>query len=144
MNKLSVIKIVSLFLVWRAALFLIAFFSTIFITNFGGRFPYYKNLLISTGLPAWIWGFGNFDGVHYLNIAQFGYMAEYSQSFFPAYPLLIKIFSFGRYYFLSGMFISNILFLFCKKREILAGWIFCRDCLCHQDSWGFFVSRHWL
>lgn len=111
MNKLSKIRIFVIFVIWRSALFVIAFISTIVIRDFGARFPYYTDLLVSTGLPTWIWGFGNFDGVHYLNIAKSGYFAQYTQSFFPAYPLLIKVFSFGSNYFASGLILSNILFL---------------------------------
>lgn len=104
-------KILPLFLVWRIGLFLVAFLSIFLFPVFGSRFPYYKELLISTGFPYWVWGFGNFDGVHYLNIAQAGYFAKYSQAFFPLYPLLIRLFSFGSNFFLVGLIISNVFFL---------------------------------
>lgn len=91
MNNLF-IKIISLFLIWRVALFLVAFVATL-ILQFGGRFPYANVVLTVTGFPSWIWGFGNFDGVHYLRIAQNGYTAEYSQAFFPLYPLIVSIFT---------------------------------------------------
>ncbi len=81
-----------------------------------------------TELPSWIWGFGNFDGVHYLRIAQNGYNAEYSQAFFPLYPLLIRFFTdlnpfmhknpmldtriyVDPSYFFTGFILSNIFFL---------------------------------
>ncbi len=105
-------KIISIFIVWRVSLFIIAFLAVIFIPNFGAQFPYYQGELISTGLPSWIWGFGNFDGVHYLRIVKEGYASAYSQAFFPLYPILIKAFSFGESVsFITGLLISNISFL---------------------------------
>lgn len=103
--------ILTFFLAWRVGLFLVGFLATWLIPDFGARFPYFDTELISTGLPSWIWGFGNFDGVHYLRIAKFGYEAQFSQAFFPLYPILIKLFSFGQYYFWSGFLVSNLLFL---------------------------------
>lgn len=104
--------------------------ATVFIVNFGNRFPYVDRVLSITGLPDWIWGFGNFDGVHYLRIAQDGYAAQYSQAFFPLYPFLIRLFNFlpkggldlniytDPSYFYTGMllsvafFVSALYFLF--------------------------------
>ncbi len=106
-------RILSLFIIWRVSLFVVAFLATTLIPNFGARFPYYNNLLIPTGLPSWIWGFGNFDGVHFLRIAMLGYEgSNLSQAFFPLYPLLIKIFAFGNQWFLSGFIVANIFSLF--------------------------------
>lgn len=57
----------------------------------------------------------NFDGVHYLSIAKEGYRDN--ERFFPLYPLLIRIFSFGlgvpfgAPYFFAGLAISNLSFL---------------------------------
>jgi hypothetical protein len=73
-----------------------------------------------TFLGPSIWA--NFDGIHYLKIAQFGY-AEFQQAFFPLYPLLIRllanIFDTPQRYVISGLLISNIsyvilLFVFTK------------------------------
>lgn len=91
--SMTIRKILALFLGWRVVLFIIGFFAVLIIPNFGNRFPYANTSLIPTGLPAWIWGFGNFDGVHYLRLAQDGYKAEFSQAFFPLYPLFIHIFN---------------------------------------------------
>jgi len=118
-------KIVALFITWRVALFFIAFLSIYLLPVFGARFPYADRALEITHLPYWIWGFGNFDGVHYLRIAQDGYLAQYSQAFFPVFPILIRFFSliFPRIqmldtniftdpaFFYSGMILSNIFFL---------------------------------
>lgn len=84
------------------------------IPQFGARFPYYEERLIATGLPHFIWSFGNFDGVHYLGIAQDGYAYQFTQVFFPLYPILIKIFSYAMLgnFLVSGLVISNLVF-FC-------------------------------
>lgn len=111
---------------WRVSLFIIAYLAQIFIPNWGGRFPYADRELEITGLPSWIWGFGNFDGVHYLRIAQNGYNFLASQAFFPLYPLIIRFFStvipknpfldtqvfVDPAFFYSGMLISNLFFVF--------------------------------
>lgn len=105
-------KILSFFIIWRLALFVAAFIAVLLIPNFGARFPYYESLLITTGLPDWIWGFGNFDGVHYINIAKEGYWAANTQAFFPGYPLLIRYFKILDSFFITGIFLSNLMFLF--------------------------------
>lgn len=112
-------KILLLFIVWRVGLFFIAFIATLVIPGFGGRFPYADKLLIPTGLPEWIWGFGNFDGVHYIKIAEEGYKAEYSQAFFPLFPYLMGLlgnilsnfFNYQLAYFLSGLVLANLFFV---------------------------------
>src|SRR4030065_2941316 len=118
-------KIVALFLSWRVLLFVVAFFALYLIPKWGGRFPYAERVLIPTGLPYWVWGFGNFDGVHYLRIAQDGYLAQYSQAFFPLFPILISILAFvfpkvpsldtniftDPVFFYSGIILSNLFFL---------------------------------
>ncbi len=111
--KNPISKIIALFIVWRFTLFLIAFISPTVIPKFGGTFPYYQNLLMGSGLPHFIWSFANFDGVHYLNIAKVGYSYQYTQAFFPLYPILIKagsIITFGNL-IISGLLISNLAFL---------------------------------
>lgn len=97
-----------LFLSWKILIYLTAFLSVYFFIDFGDKFPYYREVLISTGLPYWLWGFGNFDGVHYIRIATSGYNFDYTQVFFPLYPLLINLFSFGNYHLIAGLVISGI------------------------------------
>lgn len=118
-------RIFTSFLIWRVALFFVAYLSIFFIPVFGARFPYADRVLEITHLPYWIWGFGNFDGVHYLRIAQDGYLAQYSQAFFPLFPILIKAFTFifpkdlslntalftDPAYFYSGLILSNLFFI---------------------------------
>lgn len=106
-------KIVILFLIWRSLLFIVAGLSPVFIHQFGARFPYYQERLIDTKFPHSIWSFGNFDGVHYLGIAQDAYAAQYTQAFFPFYPILIKAVSFLTFgnLLVSALLVSNAAFL---------------------------------
>ena len=106
--------IAGLFLIWRLLLFAASFLAEKFI-SFTPRFPYSDIFLIPSMLPRWIWGFGNFDGVHYLTIASRGYQAQFTQVYFPLFPLLLKYF----YLILplgnplvNGLILSNLLFLF--------------------------------
>lgn len=123
-NKQVFVKILKYFISWRILLFVVAFLATILISKFGGRFPYADRVLSITNLPNWIWGFGNFDGVHYLRLAQNGYSAVFTQAFFPLYPLLIRlinIFPKGSQdlniftdpsYFYAGILVSSVAFIF--------------------------------
>ena len=125
MKKSEVFFIIRSFILWRVALFFVAYLAIYFIPIFGASFPYYDRVLEITHLPNWIWGFGNFDGVHYLRIAQDGYVAAFSQAFFPLFPLLIRtIASFvpknamldtaiytDPAFFYSGLVLANSIFL---------------------------------
>jgi len=109
-NKELVI-VATLFAIWRYTLFLFAFFAKMLLPQFGARFPY-VGVLEESGLPYWIWSFGNFDGVHYLRIAQDGYAYQFTQAFFPLYPILIKLVSYitlGNF-LVAALLISNITF----------------------------------
>lgn len=106
-------KVLVAFVVWRVITLLVAGFSPIFLPVFGAKFPYYHERLIATNLPHFLWSLGNFDGVHYLGIAQSAYSAQFTQAFFPLYPLVIRIFSlltFGSLFW-SAFLLSNIFFL---------------------------------
>jgi len=87
------ILILAVFICWNLFLSIISFFSVFLIPVYGGWFPYVEEVLKITRLPFWIWGWGSFDGVHYLRIAQNGYTSFSSQAFFPLYPLLIRFFN---------------------------------------------------
>ncbi|MEK7565617.1 MAG: hypothetical protein AAB506_01055 [Patescibacteria group bacterium] len=107
-------KIIEIFLFWRFSLLFIGFVS-INILPFKASFPYIDETLISSGFPQWLWQWGNFDGVHYLTIAQHGYLGlvNNEQVFFPLYPLLIKLLYFlTQNYLASGLLISNFSILF--------------------------------
>lgn len=105
--------VISIFIFWRIFLFLAAWLGEKMM-SFSPRFPYADVYLIPSGLPHWLWSFANFDGVHYLTIATLGYAAQFTQVFFPLYPMLINL-----VHTLSnidpliiGLIISNIFFFF--------------------------------
>lgn len=104
--------LISSFLIWRLALFVCAIISSLVLV-FTPKYPYWETLLLPSGLPQWFWSWAGFDGVHYLTIGQFGYAAQYTQAFFPLYPLLIRFISpvFLGNFVLTGLIISNGLFL---------------------------------
>jgi Gpi18-like mannosyltransferase len=67
-------------------------------------------------MPAWFYQFGNFDGVHYVGIAADGYARQFTQAFFPLYPMLIKILApiFLGNFVLAGIAVSSVFtFLAC-------------------------------
>ena len=106
--------LLSIFFIWRLTLFLIAWLGEKLV-SFTPSFPYSDIYLIPSGLPNWLWSFANFDGVHYLTIAISGYSAQFTQVFFPLYPLLvgllIKLFLFLPP-IIIGLLVSNLFFLF--------------------------------
>lgn len=80
--------------------------------SFKESFPYIDSTLITSGLPQWLWQWGNFDGVHYLNIAKNGYDGFGLQVFFPFYPSLIKLLFFlTGSHLISALLISHLAFL---------------------------------
>lgn len=97
------------FLVWRLLTFLAAFLA-IRIMPFKPSFPYWESTLMPFGSPLF-WSWANFDGVHYLGIAKLGYFAQFTQAFFPLYPLVVRWlnFIFGNLLF-TGLLISNFCF----------------------------------
>lgn len=103
-------KILGLFLGWRIFLFLVSILAIFVIPEFGSSFPYFDTELMTTGLPDWVWSFGNFDGVHYLRLARLGYEgSRFSQAFFPLYPALISLFNaVVNNLFLSALILSNL------------------------------------
>jgi hypothetical protein len=100
------------FVIWRIVDFIVAFIARTAgapYTRFDYIYHIDKN---SSFIPKFFISFANFDGAHYLGIAQKGYQ-PLTQSFFPLYPLVIRLLNplFGSSYFLTGMVVSNICFL---------------------------------
>ena len=96
-----------IFLLWRTGLFLVAYLGSLFL-GFNAGFPYIETFLIGSGFPQWFWQWGNFDGVHYLNIAANGYQDYGVQAFFPLYPKTIWLLNYITHNsLLSGFLISN-------------------------------------
>lgn len=101
------------FLSWRIYLILIVFLATNFIPLAGKNF--FGGGLENYLAKPWFFGWANFDGEHYLSIANFGYK-DLEQAFFPIYPLLMRILASPfeinfTTLTLSGLVISNLAFL---------------------------------
>lgn len=103
MTKKEVWEIIGLFIVWRLALYFVAFFGS-------GRYPinaiFYDEGTTFSLYKAW----ANWDGVHYLSIAANGYLTNLKTIvLFPGYPLLIKLttFLFGDLFF-SAYLVSHL------------------------------------
>ena len=104
--------IILTFIIWRISLFLVLTLALLLIplnsANFlgGGVERYLDN--------PYLFAWANFDGEHYLSIAQNGYQSL-THSFFPVYPLIIKAFSFLSINLniltVVGLMISNISFI---------------------------------
>ena len=101
-----------LFLSWKVVTLVIAFIAISFVPLVGKNFlgGGFEKYLTNPFLFAW----ANFDGEHYLSIAQIGYRGL-EQAFFPLYPSLMKILTlpFGANVYsltISGILISNICF----------------------------------
>lgn len=76
--------------VWLVGLVAVSFFADTFLP-YKPSFPYSDSVLPDSGLSRWLYSFANFDGVHYLTIADRGYVAALLiQAFFPLFPLLIS------------------------------------------------------
>ncbi len=94
----EVILLLMAFMTWRTVLAIVDYFAPFFI-------PLRDQFL---GPNGWT----NFDGVHYLSIAQSGYF-QFQQAFFPLYPLIIRFF---RLYTIippetSSLIISHLFFM---------------------------------
>jgi len=100
-------QLLKLILGWRAFLIIFAI-GGMFLLPFGDKFPYRESLLVPYGSPIF-YSWAGFDGVHYLTIAEHGYEAQFTQAFFPVYPLLIRWLTLltGNY-LLSGLLISHV------------------------------------
>ncbi len=79
------------FFIWRTILGLFAFFLAKNNFPLHPTFPYYLSELAHK-YPRSLSTFAFFDGIHYLRIAEHGYVDTGTQAFFPLYPLIIRFF----------------------------------------------------
>lgn len=119
-------NLVVIFIIWRLILFTPLIIGVyLILPNVTSDFTYIYNPLASPPSfnSIFLFPWANFDGVHYLNIAQYGYINQ--ARFFPLLPLVINI--------LSTPFLSIINspvthfftgFLFVNLVFILSLWIF--------------------
>jgi len=108
-KRLDYKKIIWLFLAWRVALFIVAYFAHFTIAkNSGTLFPDDIHPL----LAGWIL----FDCNWFTDIAKYGYVGNLSTAFFPLWPLVILLFSKIFFFFnikLVAFGIANLLTLVC-------------------------------
>lgn len=109
-DKKILIWLFKVFFMWRLLTLFFAYLA-IKLIIFKPSFPYWESILKPYGSPLF-WSWANFDGVHYLGIAKNGYFAQYTQAFFPFYPLLVRWsnFLFNNLLF-GGLFISHFSFM---------------------------------
>ncbi len=111
MKKSDLLFIFSSFVIWRVALFVFLFIAIKYVPlqkNFlgGGMQNYLSN--------PWFWSWINFDGEHYLSIAQMGYQ-PLTYFFFPIFPVVSRFIGnlIGGGFFnlaLAGLVVSNVSF----------------------------------
>ena len=110
-------RYIGIFALWFIGILLFSLIATKILPNqkdyLGGGLSNYLRLPL-------FWGFSNFDGEHYVSIAQNGY-APLQHFFFPVYPLLIRIIStvLGHSLFLYNL--SGILVSFVSTAVFLVG-----------------------
>jgi Gpi18-like mannosyltransferase len=106
--------IIFIYIFWRLTLFFIGWLA-IKILPFKPSFPYHEDVLAKLASP-FFWQWANFDGVHYIMIAQHGYKSIFSgitQAFFPLFPLMIRYLNYlVDNYLFSGLIVANLFFLF--------------------------------
>ena len=104
-NKKILNFVILIFSGWRVGLFIVTFLGLSIIPNITQ--PQYNINPPSADLIYWE-RWANWDGAHFLSIAQYGY-EPFQVVFFPLYPLLIKFLSLlTTNYFWAGFIISQI------------------------------------
>lgn len=124
------------FVVWRAALFFFGWLAQ-YVFRYAPSFPYADSILLPSQLPQWLYSWANFDGVHYLTIAEKGYVGTgLIQAFFPLLPAIlmrgISLLFGGQLHLLAfGLVLTNIF-------ALLSVWVwfaFLRDQLSERSAW---------
>lgn len=109
LNKKRIVFILLAFLAWRFGLQTLTAVADR-VVPYAPTFPYSSTLLPQFTSIRAVYSWANFDGVHYLTIAEKGYKGTaLIQAFFPLYPKLMSFMgsSNGNYLF-SGLFISHV------------------------------------
>lgn len=109
-NKKIIFWLIKVFVPWRLFLVLISFLAQQ-ILPFKPSFPFSETFLKPFG-PQLLWIWGNFDGVRYISLGQYGYLGpkDFGQTFFPLYPFLINKFSIFFNPLIAALIISNTAF----------------------------------
>jgi hypothetical protein len=128
LTRKELTKLTGIFILWRTLLFVLGAVADTFL-KYQPSFPYFDSLLPSFGASRWLYSWANFDGVHYLTIAEKGYKGTgLIQAFFPLFPYVLlhggKLLL-GNFFnsLLIGLVLSNVFafamiviwFIFIKK-----------------------------
>ncbi len=117
-SKTQLLGLTVIVVVWRLALFAAGAVADR-VLLYKPSFPYAYTLLPKYELPYWLSSWANFDGVHYLTIAERGYKGTgLIQAFFPMYPgLMAAVRLIVPNALLAGLLVSNLTL-------IVAVWLF--------------------
>ena len=104
--------IIKVYFIWFISLLVVSFLAIKFLP-FRPRFPYWDAILSNLSPYQFIWHWANFDGPHYITIAEKGYIGTgLIQAFFPLYPLVVRYFNiFLRNWLYTGLILSNLFFI---------------------------------
>lgn len=128
-KKDELITLALLIFNWKTILFLVSYIASL-VLEYKPSFPYPKNLTLF-GTHRWLYSWANFDGVHYLTIAENGYVGTaLIQAFFPVYPFLIKIIDSLHNLLITGFLLSN----FFSIVFIVLFYYFLKEFFTHQKS----------
>lgn len=102
--------ILKFFILWRLGLLIIALLGSLSFAQVANGSP--GSMAEGKKLSYWL-SWAQWDGGHYLQIAQSGYQNQTDTAFFPLYPLLIKTITpvFYGNFVAAGLIISNVSFL---------------------------------
>lgn len=121
-NFIKRANLLNIFFVWRAVLFTPLIIASYIISyNLSSPVSYIYKYINNPNLSLnaiFLFPWANFDGIHYLNIAEYGYTNQ--ARFFPLFPLLMNILPSGfmmRFILVNSIFILA-LFFFKKLIEI--------------------------
>jgi len=111
-NKKILTFILGLFVFLRAITLIAAFYGTKLLKFNTASFPTadWETFMPKFNFPL-IWSWANFDGFHYLTIAEKGYLFGSTQAFFPLFPILVRL---GKVlignFLLSGLLLNHLFF----------------------------------
>ncbi len=135
-SRQELLRLLCLFLVWRGVLFGVGVLAPSFLP-YEPSFPYADAILAQYHLPQWLYSWANFDGVHYLTIAEKGYVGTgLIQAFFPFLPFILLhslyLLTGGHLNtLLTGLVITNVAMLFC----LILWYVFLKSFLSKQKAW---------
>jgi hypothetical protein len=117
-NREELVGLVGVVVVWRVfLLWLGSLAGRVF--EYAPSFPYADALLPKYGLPQWLYSWANFDGVHYLTIAEKGYIGTgLIQAFFPVFPGLMA----GLNVLVSNTLVAGLVVVHIALVAAVIGW----------------------